>query len=150
MIVFAQEKLTAALLEELEPLALQHFKECDPFPELEPDMNPEIYFAADETGKLRIYTARADGKIVGYAVFVVYPHTHYKDSIQATPDLLYLEPSMRQGFNGIKFLRWMDEQLAAEGVQAVYQMSTMRKDIGAVLSRVGYEPIQVLWARRLA
>ncbi len=50
---------------------------------------------------------------------------------------------------GARFIQWCDEQLTAEAVQVVYQHVKLAYDFGSLLTRLGYEPIETVWGRRL-
>ena len=150
-LTFAQEELTANLaIHEIIPLSRDHFEEVDPFPDRTVDVDLTVYENAHKQGMLRIFTARDLGTLVGYAIFIVAKDYHYKDSIRATQDMLYLAPKYRNGFIGVEFIRWCDEQLRAENVATVYQYSAKNPDIGPVFAHLDYTPIQTLWARRFA
>ena len=61
------------------------------------DVDRELYERLDREGGLAVVTARADGRMAGYAVFLLSAHPHYRLSLQAVQAALYLEPSMRRG-----------------------------------------------------
>jgi GNAT superfamily N-acetyltransferase len=147
---FRLEGLTDGLFDEIEGLAEAHLGEVAAFRGIEPRANREQYRRAESAGILRVFTARAGVFLVGYAVFQVAEHPHFTGSVQATQDMVYLAPGVRKGWVGTRFLRWCDEQLREEGVEVVHQFSSMRRDIGPVLARIGYEKTQEVWARRLA
>lgn len=86
--------------------------------------------------------------LVGYALFFVRSNPHYKSSVQAVQDVIYLAPGVRGG-TGYKFIAWCDAQLAAEGVQAVYQHVKAAHDFGRLLERQGYELVDFIYAKRL-
>jgi len=148
-IIFQAEPLTNRLLSEVLEYGKDHLKEVGSFKDMEPNVWEEWYGHVAASGGLRIFTAR-NGQLVGYAVFFVSPHRHFRDVMQATQDLIYLAPTARRGLTGLIFLRWCDEQLRDEGVELVYQYSSDSHDIGPVLKRIGYDSVQVLWARKLS
>lgn len=148
---FAVEPLTAALWDEAWPLLVEHWREIAHYPDIPLSPDQATYTASAAAGIVRVFTARTpSGALVGYALFFVRPNPHYAESLQAAQDVIYLHPSMR-GFNGIKFLRYCDEQLQAEGVQVVYQHVKVRagQDFGPILERMGYERIDAIYGRRL-
>lgn len=97
-----------------------------------------------------MYTAReVDGSLIGYCVYFVKHAPHYAASIQAAQDVLYVARSHRGG-TGYRFIAWCDEQLAAEGVQVVYQHAKVAHPaLGRILERQGYEAVDVIYAKRL-
>ena len=65
-------------------------------------------------------------------------------------DILFLLPEFRGSTVGFRLVKFCDEQLRAEGVQVVYQhVKNAHPMLGAVLSRVGYEPVETIYAKRL-
>jgi hypothetical protein len=56
-------------------------------------LNPDwdTYFDLEDKGNLKIFTAREDGKLVGYFVVLCRHHLHYKDHLFAFNDVLYLQ-----------------------------------------------------------
>jgi hypothetical protein len=132
---------------EAKPLLERHWAEVAHFKDiaLEPDV--ELYRKLEESGALRVYTMRKDGELTGYAVFMVKTNLHYRQSLQAQQDILYVDPGERLA--GAFFIMYCDEQLRAEGVQAVYHHVKMAIDFGPLLARLGYTPIETIWCKRL-
>lgn len=148
-ITFAREALTPELWHEAMPLLVAHYQEIAAFQDiaLEPDVS--VYAAGESAGIIRCFTARDDsGLLVGYALFFVKPNPHYKSSVQAVQDVIYLDPSVRGG-TGYKFIAWCDAQLADEGVQAVYHHVKAAHDFGRLLERQGYDLVDLIYAKRL-
>lgn len=161
---FARESLTPQLWQEAMPLLEAHYREIAAYQDipLEPDVS--VYAASEAAGAIRCYTARAhpmykverdgpmervdDGVLVGYALFFVRANPHYSSSVQAVQDVVYLHPAVRGG-TGYKFIAWCDEQLRAEGVQAVYHHVKAAHNFGRLLERQGYELVDLIYAKRL-
>jgi hypothetical protein len=147
-VTFAQEPLSADLWAEAMPLLVAHWAEVAHFKDipLEPDL--AVYRQADVNGAVRVFTARRDSSLVGYALFFVRANPHYASSVQAVQDVLYIAPECR-GVTSYRFIRWCDEQLKAEGVEAVYQHSKAAHDFGGLLEHQGYELVDYIYAKRL-
>ena len=151
---YARERLTPGLLHEALPLLRAHKDEIAHYQDIPLDVAEEKYLAMDLAGTLRVFTARVDdatasldNKLVGYAVFFVAPNLHYRGSLQASQDILYMDPAHRG--RGLVFINWCDEQLRQEGVQAVYQHLKVEHDFGRALERLGYVFVDKIYARRL-
>jgi len=82
MIAFTEELLSATW-DEMAPLMLAHWREIAHYPDIELDPDKEGYALAESAGLVRFYTARADGRLVGYVIFFVRPNMHYRASRQA-------------------------------------------------------------------
>ena len=146
---FGQVAFSNALVDEISPLLAAHYLEIAAYPDIPLVPDFAKYQRMAQLGLLRIYTVRENSKLMGYALFFVGPGVHYSTSIQAALDIIYLDPSLRGKLVGLRFIKWCDEQLRAEGVQVVYHYSSLRRNIGSVLHRLGYQKIQDLYAREL-
>ena len=94
-----QKEMFAEVIEEIRPLLQQHWKEIalyQPAIHLDPDEN--VYRAIESAGGLRIYTARAARDLIGYAVFFVRTHPHYKTKLWATSDIFWIKPKTRRTY----------------------------------------------------
>lgn len=140
------------------PLLTEHWREIAHYDDIVLDPDVAFYARAEEASLLRIYTARlADahpappiaGKLIGYAVYFVRPNPHYRLSLQANQDVLFLLPHYRQAMLGARFLDFTHNELRREGVQVVYQHMKVAHDKEALLTRLGYEPVDRLYAKRL-
>lgn len=142
-----QRETGTKILEEVKPLLALHWKEIAHYQDilLEPDWNS--YAKCEEQGFLRVYTARKDGNLIGYGVYFVRYNLHYKSSLQASQDILFVHPDHR-GI-GARFIHWCDTQLQAEGVQAVYHHVKQAHNFGPLLERMGYQLVDLIYAKRL-
>jgi len=147
-ITFAREPLTDALWDEALPLLVRHYHEIAAYQDipLAPDRN--AYRASEQAGIIRVYTARTDTELVGYALWFVRPSPHYSTSVQAMSDVIFLDQPLR-GINGWKFLKFMDSELQAEGVQVAYHHVKLAHDWTPILARMGYAPHDIIYARRM-
>lgn len=115
----------------------------------------DIPLAPDEDSYMRIapntrlYTVRHGAELVGYALFIVRQNPHYKTSLTAVQDVIYLKPAHRRGLTGVRLIRLAEERLRAEGVQVVYHHAKRSNQFGDLLGRLGYELVDQLYAKRL-
>lgn len=145
-VVFGLEKVSS-VWDEIYPLFEKHWKEVAHYQDipLEPDV--ELYKKMDEGGSIRVYTAREDGKLIGYSVYVISRNHHYKSVKQASQDVIFIQKD-RRGF-GKSFIKWCDEQLKNDGVKIVVHHVKAAHDFGPMLERVGYELVDKIYSRRL-
>lgn len=112
-------------------------------------INPDLdkYKIANIEGMLITVSARFEGKLVGYLVWLLVPHPHYKHVTIAEDDLHFLLPEYRQGLAGYKFLK------AAIGFaqEAGAKIVVMREKIGhqhpALMERLGFKPTDVIYTQ---
>jgi hypothetical protein len=147
-VLFQEENLSEELIDEVCKYSNAHLREIGGDAEMEPDVWHEFYYAIEKADNLRIYTAR-NGKLVGYSVYFVSPHRHHKTVLQATSDLMYMDPTARKGLVGMAFLKWCEEQLKDDGVSVIYHFSSSAKDLSPMLGRMGYNEVQTMWVRKL-
>ena len=134
--------------EESIPLLYKHWQEIAHYKDIPLDPDFDSYTKTEDAGFLRCYTARrASSQLVGYAVFFVRPNPHYKTSIQASQDILFIDSNHR-GMGG-RFIKWCDEQLRLENVQVVYHHIKAQHNFGKLLERFGYELVDLIYARRM-
>lgn len=145
-IVFAVEPLEK-VQEQIFPLLQMHYKEISAFQDIPLDPDWDRYKKMEELGILVIFTAREEGELIGYNVFFVNTNGHYKGSLQANQDVVFINPKKR-GF-GKLFLNWCDEQLKTLGVQVCYHHIKAKHNFGAMLESLGYELVDLIYARRL-
>lgn len=145
MMTYQRETMTA-VLGEIQPLLERHWREIAYFQDipLEPDYGG--YERAEAANRLRIFTARRDGALVGYAIFFL-GNLHYKSARIATQDILFLVPECR-GFPGYRLIRFSDQQLKAEGVEVTYHHVKVAHDFGPLLVHMGYQAVDTIYARR--
>ena len=141
-----QRETFAQVIEEIKPLLDKHWEEIAHFHDIALDPNYAMYRKAEEAGKLRVFTARKDGALVGYAVFIT-GNLHYQSTSTAMQDILFLLPEHR-GFTGYRLIKFADSELAKEGVQITYHHVKVAHDFGPLLERMGYVPVDIIYARR--
>lgn len=146
---FSREVVTEKVIDELLPLFEGHYLEIAHYQDIVLAPDRDFYLNAERLGLLRLFTVREFSEIMGYAVFMVNKNPHYKFSLQASQDILYLAPKVRGGMNGYRFIKWCDEQLKNEGVQVVYQHVKKKHDFGPLLERMGYRAVDTIYGRRL-
>lgn len=132
----------------LEGLLLAHWGEIAHYHDIPLDVDWRKYEAAEESGKLRIFTVRDAGELVGYACYFFDRNPHYRGSLQAVQDVLFLASGYRTRHIGQQLITFADAHMAAEGAQATYQHSKVAHPMDPLLKRLGYEQVDSLWAKR--
>lgn len=145
-----QVERLAEIWEELQPLFAAHYREISVYPDIPLDMDKERYLQGERAGVLRCYTVRSVGaELVGYAVFIVQRALHYRGSLQAAQDLIFVRRDYRGGGVGGGLISYCDEDLAAIGVQVVSHHTKAHHDFGPLLERLGYTLNERAYTRRL-
>lgn len=146
-VAFAQESF-AQVWDEAEALLFANHAETGMLDHAEFEPDKERYLQIEATGMFRVFTARDQGRLVGYSLFFVSTHLHYRTKKFASPDTLFVHPDYR-GLPAVRFIRWADDRLKAEGVHYVYRHVSRKKDYSRTLERLGYEPVEVGYRRIL-
>ncbi len=149
---FQCERLSDALWAELMPLLHQHYDEIAPWDDIPLSPDFDRYAALEKCGALRVVTARAgDWGLIGYHCAVVMRGLHYSTITQAQQDVLWLAPAYRKTRVGSDLLAFAEDHLRAEGVTMIVQHTKTWPgfDLGPWLTRRGYEPLDMLYVKRL-
>lgn len=114
-------------------------------------LNPDwaAYYELEESGSLKIFTARADGKLIGYFVVICRNHLHYKDDVFAFNDVLYLHKDYRKGFTGSKLMKFAEKCLKEDGVSVLVVNTKRHKPFDILLSWLGYKHVENVYTKLL-
>jgi hypothetical protein len=105
------------------------------------------YEAMAKAGILHLVTARIVDELVGYHLSMIRAHLHYKASLTCFTDVFYLKPEHRKGMTGYRMLKFFRDSVKERGVQKVYMGTKLAHDIGPVLERLGFKPIERLYTQ---
>lgn len=138
-------------IEEAKPLLIQHWEELARNKELFPlDPDYESYFSLEKLGKLRIYTVRRNGELIGYACYMVSKNLHYRTMTCAVSDIFWLHPSVRRGSLGIKLFKFIESELSSEKVNLMHTTYKIEHPAaGSVLKYLGHTSIETGCAKVL-
>ncbi len=149
---FQAESLSQALWDELMPLLKRHYEEIAPWKDVPLSPDYGRYEALDSIGALKIHTARdASWALIGYHASIVMRGLHYSTVIMAQQDVLWVAPEHRHSRIGSDLLLYAESFLKKNGVNILIQHTkiTPGHDLGPYLMRRGYEPLDMLYAKRL-
>jgi len=145
---FSLEPVDQKFVDEARPLLVKHWVEIAHYKDIALDPDYEMYFKLQQVGILKCYTNRdIDGKLIGYAIYIVKPALHYKQCLTAMEDIIYIDPE-RRGFGRI-FINWCDEQLKLLGVNLVVHHIKFSHDWSSMLLRMGYEKTDMMLSKRI-
>lgn len=148
---YAREEYSAALVDEFTPLLEQHWREVAHYIDLPMSPQWNRYALLAQAGVMRVYTARIDGRLVGYSVHIVNPSMHYS-VLTASEDILFVLPEHRGTLIGLRLIAFADDELQAEGVVLSMRHVKFREalDYSRMLTtRLHYERIDQILGRRL-
>ena len=122
------------------PLWVEHYQEIAGDKARMP-MRPDVarFRRLEAAGQLQIMVARKSGAMVGYMLFAVSPHPHYADVLCGFEDAYFLTKSERRGLAGVRLISHSIRSLKARGVKRAMIHTKKAKDMGRVLSFLGFD-----------
>lgn len=114
---------------------------------LDPDY--ERYRKLVEQNALVVITAREDDKMIGYAIYFLARHLHYKTLLMALEDIHYIDPTHRNQGVGSAMLAKGEEVLKGLGVCYVHLRKKAKSEETNLYADLGYSPIETVWGKRL-
>ena len=148
MITYNEENCLV-FFKELAPLLPIHYEELCVTKDykLEPDY--WAYENLHKAGCLRAVTCRSDGELIGYIIFIVQPHLHYRSCITAFEDLYYVKKEYRKGRTGIKLFQYAEQVLKASGVNRIIMHTKIHQDHSRLFEYLGYKNTDKLFTKLL-
>lgn len=150
MAVKYQQEFLSSVRGEIEPLLNSHWEEIALNKEkikLNPDW--DAYQSLEDQGKLKIFTARDDGQLVGYFVVIVGTNIHYKDHLFAANDIIYLSPKHRKGFTGIKLIKFAEKCLKNDGVSVLTINTKVHQPFDKLMDFLKFRKIERVYSKYL-
>lgn len=147
--LFSRETLVN-VYDELLPLVAEHYIEIawrkDNIPL---DIDRERYIQMNEAGTFLCYVGREGHRIVAYACFFIAPHPHYKSTIFAVNDIIFLLPVYRHKGNATDLINYCEADLKALGCQVMTLHVKPQLDFGPLCEHLGFDPGDRIWQKWL-
>jgi GNAT superfamily N-acetyltransferase len=137
--------------DECDDIIAAHWREIAVWQDIPLDPDWPTYENLSKAGMLVIYTVRTEeGKLVGYAVFVMRRHLHYKGHNWAINDIVFVHPDYRDGRIGRRLVQFWDEDLATRNINVVHvNVKTAHPALGLVLKFEKYKAVESGLEKRL-
>lgn len=134
--------------EEVQPLAEMEWKESG-HPNLELDIDWTTYTQLEDLGKLQFFTARKEGKLIGYfVVLLIKPLTAANETV-AYYDSIYVHPDHRKSRVALKLFSFVEGCLKYDNIGRVIASSSSINPIDKLLNRLGYNVIETKFEKVL-
>lgn len=137
-------------IDDIKPLLLKHWYEIannqDTIP-LDPDYDK--YQWLDDQGMMRIYIARDAGELVGYFISFISPHIHYRSTVYAINDILYIDPAYRGGTQAYRMMKGAMKDLKDNGVDRLIIHMKVNHEFRKLLSALDFNLTEENWEREL-
>jgi len=146
MMAFGRETLAQAM-PEMVAMVAAHMDEIGQWKgsPMRPDVDWALFRRVEAEGGLVLFTVREEGALAGYAVWLLHNHPHYKSTLVAQSDALYLAPAARRGRLFARWLGHMELALAALGAQKIVCAVKPERDYGALLERRGFGLMETVY-----
>lgn len=146
---FARESYAQAA-DAVRPLLEEHWRELATYSDVPLDPDWGLYQKAYEAGNLRIFTARLNGVLVGYAVYFVRYHHHYASTLWAMSDVILVRKEHRSLGVGNSLFALVEESLREEGVGVIQTTAKLaHPELSVLLEMRGHARNEVTHTRRL-
>lgn len=104
-------------------------------------IDPDVFLIhrLEMQGSLKIYTIRAKGDLLGFAIYTINQSLHVKKELHAMLDSFYIPKKLKQiSFIG-EFISYCEADLESDGVKFIFQYSQMGSDYSKQLGKLGYK-----------
>lgn len=134
----------------VEHLLVKHWEEIARFKEISA-IKPDLvrYQGIEDDGRFLGLVAMFGDEVVGYSANVFAYNMHYSDLHFCQNDVLYVVPEFRLGRLGLSLIRETVRLAKQRGAHLMLWHAKDDTPLNALLPRLGYEILDVIWAKRL-
>ena len=145
-----QRECLSSVKEDMKPLLEKHW-EAVALNQGKIKLNPdwERYAELDASNVLRIFTARKDGKLVGYCVVLVSTSLHYKDHKFAINDVVFVLPEYRSGATGYHLIKTVEDHCLEDGVSLLNINTKVHVPFDNLMIGMGLDLIERVYSKYL-
>jgi len=136
-------------LDELKEIFPVHYEELCVTKEYELEPDYDAYKRLADCNWLRCITCRCDAELIGYIVFVVQPHLHYKSCLTAFEDIYYVKKEYRKGRVGLRLFKYAEDVLKQRGVNRIIMHTKVHMDHSRIFEYLGYKNTDKLFSKML-
>lgn len=143
-----QEDKLSDILEEMKPMLKKHWEELANNKDIR-DLDPDypMYLAMNDMDILKIYTVKEDGKLIGYSIWIIANHLHYKTWKYAVSDVYYLGPEYRKTGISFDFFFHIEDWLKSLGVKSCTVQDKVNHSHGTFFNRVGFNLVENVYEK---
>lgn len=134
---------------ELYPLLEKHWNEIAQFKDFPLAPNWKLYDVLENQGLYKMFTARCEGKLIGYVSYTLQGHHHYATTLHAMDDVLFVDPEYRTGRLGLELIKFAEQELRKYGAKVIYHHTKAAHNIGKLFEHLDYELTDLIYAKKL-
>jgi hypothetical protein len=142
---FAVESFSHAYAE-AGPLMEAHWQEIAKNKDLL-KLNPDVacYQAIEQNNKMLLVTARCETRLVGYFLWLLVTHAHYKHVLVAEEDLHFMLPEFRRGLTGYSFIKAACKAATDAGAKLLIMREKIGHEHQALMKRLKFKPTDIVY-----
>lgn len=129
-------KTVEECFDDVEKLFQEHYEELSVTKQYK--LNPDYDIYKQNSSRIKVVICEDNDETIGYIVFFVSPHLHYKDCLMAVEDIYYLKNEYRKGSTGIKMFRFAEEYLKSVGVNMIKYSTKVHLDNSRIFEYLDY------------
>jgi len=148
MIIYQDVDLIS-VLDEFKEVFPAHYDELCVTKEYPLDPDWDSYVSLSKAGRVRTITVRNDAELIGYIVFFIQPHLHYKQCKTAFEDVYYVKPEYRKGRVGIKMFQYAESVLKGIGVNRMVLHTKVHMDNTRLLEYLKFKMTDKVFSKML-
>lgn len=132
---------------EIEPMLRAHYEEIATDKDIKPlDIDWDRYYDMEDRGMVRILTARDHvGSLVGYFVTFIHRHLHYRQTVTALNDILYVDPEYRGGTTAYRLFKAAIDDVRNLGADILIIHMKVEYPFRDLLSGLGFHLTEENW-----
>ena len=134
-----QEESYYDIVAEITPIVYKHHEEVDLYQEhMKMDPDYEVYGNLADAGILKTFTLRnTDDQLIGYNFFCLQTNPHYKGTLWASNDIVYIDPAYRNTEHTMGFFLWCESQLRDSGAEVISYTMKVNKSFHSLMDHLG-------------
>lgn len=151
-ITVQEEQWSDDFPKEFSAITYQHWEEITAHKDIPLNVDWDMYKMMCHSGRVLVVTAREEDKtLLGYAIFLIGPHLHYKNHVYANQDVLFVRKDKRLSMAGvgIKLIRASEALLKARGVDVIVHHVKVDHDFSPLLRKLDYGLTEYIYHKRI-
>lgn len=109
----------------------------------------EAYERIAKSGNITCIVCMDGNEVVGYVIFLIQPHLHYKTCLTAFEDIYYLKPEYRKGRIGIRMFKFAEDVLRSANINRIIMHTKIHLDNSKLFEYLGYKHTDKLYTKIL-
>jgi GNAT superfamily N-acetyltransferase len=114
---------------------------------LDPDYGS--YMELEDSGALKIFIAEDDGTVIGYFAVICRHNIHYKTTLMAYNDVIYVSPQYRDRGVASGMMDFAEKCLREDGVRVMVVNTKTAHPFDSLLVREGYTHAENIYMKYL-